>query len=48
MQEIGKAIKGFLKNAGLEKGVNKNTAIHIWPRVVGQKVSENTEAQSVE
>ena len=48
MQEIGKAIKGFLKNAGLEKGVNQNTAIHIWPRVVGRKVSENTEAQSVE
>ena len=48
MQEIGKAIKGFLKKAGLEKGVNQNTAIHIWPSVVGQKVSENTEAQSVE
>ena len=48
MQEIGKAIKGFLKNAGLEKGVNQNKAIHISPRVVGQKVSENTEAQSVE
>ena len=48
MQEIGKAIKGFLKNAGLEKGVNQNKAIHIWPRVVGLKVSENTEAQSVE
>ena len=48
MQEIGKAIKGFLKNAGLEKGVNQNKAIQVWPRVVGQKVSENTEAQSVE
>ena len=48
MQELKKAIKNFLRNAGLEKGVNQNKALQLWPDVVGKKVSDNTRAQSVE
>ena len=48
MQELKTAIKNFLHKAGLEKGVNQNMAIQIWPDVVGKKVSENTEAHNVD
>ncbi|MAV70345.1 MAG: hypothetical protein CMG04_06230 [Candidatus Marinimicrobia bacterium] len=48
MQHIQKAIKGFLKNAGLENGIAQQKAVEIWADVVGEKVANNTMAKSVE
>ena len=48
MQHIQKAIKGFLKSAGLENGIIQQRSIEVWADVVGEKVAKNTEAKSIE
>ncbi len=48
MQQLKKAIDLFLKNAGLEKGVNQNKALLIWKDVVGNTIAENTSPEKVE
>ena len=39
MQHIQKAIKRFLKNAGLENGIAQQKAVEVWADVVGEKVA---------
>jgi predicted nucleic acid-binding Zn ribbon protein len=46
--ELKKAIDVFLKKNDLEKGVKQNNAIIIWEQIVGEKIAENTKADSVE
>jgi len=46
--ELKKAIDIFLKKNDLERGVNQNKAIIIWEQIVGEKIAENTKADSVE
>ena len=48
MQKLNSAIKNFLEKNGLEKGVNQNKSIELWPEIVGEKISKNTEPQTVE
>tara|TARA_Y100000741_G_scaffold3661_1_gene3074 strand:+ start:313 stop:588 length:276 start_codon:yes stop_codon:yes gene_type:complete len=48
MQKLNSAIKNFLQKNGLEKGVNQNKSIELWPEIVGEKISKNTEPQTVE
>ena len=48
MEKLNTTIKTFLNKHGLKKGVNQNTAIVLWGEVVGEKISKNTEAISVE
>ena len=48
MQQLKSAIKLFLKNNGLEKGVKQQNAISIWEEIVGKKIALNTDAESVE
>ena len=48
MQKLNSAIKNFLEKNGLEKGVNQNKSIELWPDIVGEKISKNTKAQAVE
>ena len=48
MQKLNSAIKNFLQKNGLEKGVNQNKSIELWPDIVGEKISKNTEPQPVE
>ena len=48
MQKLNSAIKNFLEKNGLEKGVNQNKSIELWPDIVGEKISKNTEPQAVE
>ena len=47
MEHIGKALGGFIKNSKIEKGLEQNKAIMIWPEVVGKKIADNTEVCSV-
>ena len=47
MEHIGKALGGFIKNSKIEKGLDQNKALLIWADVVGHKIAENSEAQSV-
>ena len=48
MEKLNTTINSFLNKYGLKKGVNQNTAIVLWNEVVGEKISKNTEAISVE
>ena len=48
MQALKTAIKVFLKESGLDKGVKQNTALLIWDEVVGENIAENTSAEKVE
>ena len=48
MQQLKSAINRFLKNAGLEKGVNQQNAIIIWEDTVGKTIASNTTAKMVE
>jgi len=48
MQHIGGPLKKFLKNAGLEKGVAQQSALELWPEIVGETVANNTEPVDVE
>ncbi|MDP6725973.1 MAG: DUF721 domain-containing protein [Candidatus Marinimicrobia bacterium] len=48
MQRLKNAIDIFLKNTGLEKGVNQNKAILIWDDVVGSKIAQNTTPEKAE
>ena len=48
MQHIGKALGEFIKDSKIEKGLEQNKAIMIWPEVVGKKIADNTEVDSVE
>ena len=48
MEKLNTTIKTFLNKYGLKKGVNQNTAIVLWNEIVGEKISKNTEAISVE
>ena len=48
MEKLNTTINSFLNKHGLKKVVNQNTAIVLWNEVVGEKISKNTEAISVE
>ena len=48
MEKLDIAIKDFLINTGLENGVNQQKAVIIWPKIVGTKIAENTNAEIVD
>ncbi|MFQ6677442.1 MAG: DciA family protein [Fidelibacterota bacterium] len=48
MQTLKQVLNIYLHKTGLAKGIAQNTAITIWPEIVGKAVSENTQAESVE
>ena len=48
MEHIGKALSGFIKDSKVEKGLEQNKAVMIWAEVVGKRIAENTEVDSVE
>ena len=47
MQHIQIAIKNFLRKSGLDSGVEQQKALKIWGKIVGNKISKNTEPMSV-
>ena len=48
MRQLKSAINRFLKNNGLDKGVNQQSAILIWEETVGKTIASNTTAETVE
>ena len=48
MQHIASALKNLIKSNGLEKGLDQQRAIGLWPEVVGENINNNTEPVSVE
>jgi len=48
MQHISTAINKFLKKTGLEKAVAQQSALEIWPVVVGVNVAQKTTAEKIE
>tara|TARA_B100000579_G_C22384134_1_gene644230 strand:- start:365 stop:640 length:276 start_codon:yes stop_codon:yes gene_type:complete len=47
MQHIKLAIKSFLNKSGLKEGIEEQKAIKIWDKIVGPKISNNTEPISI-
>ena len=48
MEHIAKSLKNLIKKQGLEKGLSQQKALEVWGEVVGQKIREKTEPDSVE
>lgn len=48
MQHIAKALQVFIKNSGLEKVLDQQNLIDVWDEVVGEKISKNAKAKSIE
>jgi len=48
MQHIGKALSGFVKGSKIEKGLEEHKALSVWAEVVGEKIADNTEVESIE
>ena len=48
MEHIGKALNGFIKNSKIEKGLEQSKALSIWADVVGDKIAENSDPQSID
>ncbi len=48
MQHIEKALDGFIKKRGLKKKLDQQKLLENWGKIVGEKISNNTEAVSVE
>jgi len=47
MEHIGKALAGYINNSKIEEGLDQNKALSVWADVVGDKIAENSEAQSI-
>ena len=48
MQHIEKALEGFIKKQGLKKQLDRQKLLEGWGKIVGEKISKNTEVVSVE
>ena len=48
MQHIEKALEGFIKKQGLKKQLDRQKLLEGWGKIVGEKISKNTAAVSVE
>ena len=48
MQYIGKALKGFIGESKIEKGLEQQRALGCWDKVVGEKIAKNTEVELIE
>ncbi len=48
MRHIEKALEGFIKKQGLKKQLDQQKLLEGWGKIVGEKISNNTEAISVE
>ena len=48
MEKLDITIKDFLINTGLENGVKQQKAVIVWPKIVGDKIAENTSAELVD
>tara|TARA_B100000700_G_scaffold24061_1_gene23339 strand:- start:441 stop:716 length:276 start_codon:yes stop_codon:yes gene_type:complete len=48
VQHIEKALEGFIKKQGLKKQLDRQKLLEGWGKIVGEKISKNTEAVSVE
>ena len=47
MQHIKKALRSFIKKEGLDKGIQEQKAVSVWPEVVGKNISANSLAKSI-
>ena len=48
MQHIASALKNLIKSNGLQKGLDQQRAVDLWPEVVGETINKNSEPVSVE
>ena len=46
-QSFGDILNNLIRNLGIEREILEHQAINFWPKVVGSKIAENTEAERV-
>ena len=47
MQHIKEALRSFVQKEGLDKGIQEQKAINVWPEVVGENISANSLPKSI-
>ena len=47
MKHIAKSLKESLKKAGLYDGVKSVRVLEVWPKVVGERIANKTEANYI-
>ena len=47
MQHLKEALRSFVKKEGLDRGIQEQKAVSVWPEVVGEKISANSLAKSI-
>ena len=47
MQHIKEALRSFVKKEGLDRGIQEQKAVSVWPEVVGENISANSSAKSI-
>ena len=47
MQHIKEALRSFVKKEGLDRGIQEQKAVSVWPEVVGENISANSLAKSI-
>lgn len=46
-EQINAILEKFIKSRGIEKKINENMAVVLWPDVVGEKIAQKTAALKV-
>ena len=47
MQHIKEALRSFVEKEGLDRGIQEQKAVTVWPEVVGENISANSLAKSI-
>ena len=47
MQHIKEALRSFVEKEGLDRGIQEQKAVSVWPEVVGENISANSLAKSI-
>lgn len=48
VENIGSVFKNLFRDLGIEKPIEQNRAVNIWPELVGQRISEVSKAEKIE
>ena len=47
MEHIGKIIRPYLKDLGIDRAIKKYEAISMWSKVVGKRIAKETEPTKI-
>lgn len=47
MEQLGSIIRKTIKELGIEKPIQQYEALHLWPKIVGEKIASVTEPRHI-